>query len=123
MPKTATPPSLKLNPHGVWEIRWSEDRRSMRKSTGAADRAAAELALAAFLQSRSARAAGAPLTVGLALDDYLKEHVEHGPVVDKERQRAASRLRRAAHGRTPCVGPHAGEIRRRGEHRGRGDKA
>lgn len=80
-------PRLELNKYGIWEIRWSEDRRSMRKSTGCTDRAGAEQALAAFLQGRAARSPGMALTVGQALDDYLREHVEHGPVVDKERQR------------------------------------
>lgn len=87
MPKKNAGPRLHLNPHGVWEIRWSEGRRSMRKSTGRTDQAVALAELATFLQSRATRAAGAPLTIGQALDDYLREHVEHGPVVDKERQR------------------------------------
>lgn len=81
-------PRLELNKHGSWEIRWSEDRRSMRKSTGTANRGEAELALASFLQSRATRAPGAALTVRLALEDYQREHVDQGPVVDKERQRA-----------------------------------
>lgn len=102
MPPVNRGPRIEKNKHGVWEIRWSEDRRSMRKSTGATDRAGAELALATFLQSRSARAAGAPLTVGLALDDYLKEHVEHGPVVDKERQRAIVANLRPHFALRPC---------------------
>ena len=59
----------------------------MRKSTGCTDRGGAELALATFLQSRAAPAT-ATMTAGRALDDYLQEHVEHGAVVDKERQRS-----------------------------------
>lgn len=81
-------PRLERNKFGVWEIRWSEDRRSMRKSTGCEDRLGAELKLAAFLTERStnARDGSTPMAAHV-LDDYLREHVEHGPVVDKQRQR------------------------------------
>ncbi len=74
---------LEKNKHGVWEIRWSEARRSMRKSTGHSDRVGAEAALGRFL---SGRVAADRLTVGQAIDTYLAEHVMSGPVVDKERQ-------------------------------------
>lgn len=79
-------PRLAVNKYGTWEIRWSEDRRSMRKSTNTTDRGAAELALAAFLQCRSATTRNLQ-TVGSVLTDYMQEHVERGPVVDKQRQR------------------------------------
>lgn len=80
-------PRLERNKFGIWEIRWSEDRRSMRKSTGTEDRKAAELKLADFITSRGTVAEGSTLTAGQALDGYLREHVEEGPVVDKQRQR------------------------------------
>lgn len=82
-------PRLERNKYGTWEIRWSDNRRSMRRSTGETDRSAAELKLAEFLTARGQRAktVGA-LKVGQALDDYMREHVEDGVVVDKGRQRA-----------------------------------
>lgn len=82
-------PRLEQNKFDIWEIRWSEDRRSMRKSTGCTNRMDAELKLADFLKARSTkkREVGSTMTVGRVLDDYLQEHVEDGPVVDKQRQR------------------------------------
>lgn len=79
-------PRLELNKYKTWEIRWSVDRRSMRQSTNETEREKAELKLATFLQQRVARKIGATLTVEQAVNDYLREHVDNGNVVDKERQ-------------------------------------
>lgn len=84
MPKLNEGPRLALNKAGVYEIRWTECRRSHRKSTHSADMSIAQHALAMFLLSRS-EAAKAELTVAGILDAYYREHVEM-KVVDKRRQ-------------------------------------
>lgn len=103
MAPTNRGPRLELNKYDVWEIRWSEDRRSMRKSTNCEkdDRAGAEGALATFLQDR-VKPAGTVMTVGQALDDYVREHVDQGPVVDKERQHDIANNLRPFFGAKAC---------------------
>lgn len=79
-------PYLEQNDRGVWEIRWTEQRRSMRKSTRTNDRSEAERALAQFLLDRhDARHGAVDMTVNDALDRYADEHVA-SKVVDKQRQ-------------------------------------
>lgn len=79
-------PYLEQNDRGMWEIRWTEDRRSMRKSTRTSDRTEAERALAQFLLDRHDERRGShAMKVGEALDRYVTEHVA-SKVVDKQRQ-------------------------------------
>ena len=79
-------PHLEQNDRGMWEIRWTEDRRSMRKSTRTSDRTEAERALAQFLLDRHDERHGShAMKVGDALDRYITEHVA-SKVVDKQRQ-------------------------------------
>lgn len=49
MPRPAAPPTLKPGPDGYWEIRWSEQGRSKRRSTRTRDLAVAKQILAGFL--------------------------------------------------------------------------
>ena len=79
-------PYLEQNDRGVWEIRWTEQRRSMRKSARTHDRSEGERALAQFLLDRhDARHGAVAMTVNDALDRYADEHVA-SKVVDKQRQ-------------------------------------
>lgn len=91
--KQPVPPYLERNRFGIFEIRWTEQRRSMRKSTGTRDEAEARRKLGEFLIARAAAAAAAaePLKVGEVLDIYLAEHVENGRVKDKRRQHDLAR--------------------------------
>lgn len=61
-------PYLKQNDRGQWEIRWTEDRRSIRRSTKTDDLAAAERKLAEFIMERQA---GPAVTVPQILDAYV----------------------------------------------------
>jgi integrase len=82
-------PHLEKNDRGVWEIRWTENRRSNRLSTRTGDRSEAEAALAAYLVAKHAEeklTAGA-LTIDGVLDYYLDMKVEKGKIVAKFRQR------------------------------------
>lgn len=81
-------PTLKKNDRGIWEIRWTENRRSMRESTRTDDYIEAEKKLAEFLGKRADGARPAAITVNEAFDIYDEEHVEK-KVVDKQRQRDA----------------------------------
>lgn len=85
MPRPNKGPRIEINGRGVYEIRWSENRRSRRLSTGTSDMAQAQQALAGFL-SEAQRPENQTLTIGELLDVYAREHVaEH--VTDAERQR------------------------------------
>ncbi len=84
MPKLNTGPRLIVNDSGIFEIRWTEGRRSNRLSTKTADRGEAEQAFARWMLARNEKAA-AVHTVGAILDAYLEEHVAL-KVVDKRRQ-------------------------------------
>lgn len=85
-------PYLDLNPHGIWEIRWTEDGRSRRKSTGCEDQSAAHRALADFMEMRPDAQPGGPgrVTVQQCLDLYWREHVA---VAVKDQTRVAVALR------------------------------
>lgn len=84
MPKQNTGPKLFVNDSMIFEIRWTEGRRSNRLSTKTTDRAEAEVFFAKWMLSRSEKAASAH-TIGAILDAYLAEHVAM-KVVDKARQ-------------------------------------
>ncbi len=72
-------PRLVANAHGVFEIRWSEGRRSRTLSTRARDRATAERVFADWLHDREAVAARRQdPTVADALRLYLEEHIVPG---------------------------------------------
>lgn len=79
-------PTLKKNDRGIWEIRWTDNRRSMRESTKETDYAKAEIKLAEFLGKRAGGKSTAAITVNEVLDIYDNEHIEK-KVVDKRRQR------------------------------------
>lgn len=85
MPKNNAGPRLLLNAAGVYEIRWTEDRRSHRRSTHSRDLPAAQEIFGKWLLTRNASKMQAP-TVRSILDAYLAEHVEER-VSDKDRQR------------------------------------
>ena len=86
--KQPVPPYLERNSFGIFEIRWTEQRRSMRKSTGTRDEADAQRKLGEFLIERLGAnpATKEPMKVGEILDIYLAEHVDDGKVEDKDRQ-------------------------------------
>ena len=84
MPKHNTGPKLIVNDSMIFEIRWTEGRRSNRLSTKTTDRAEAEVFFAKWMLSRSEKSASAH-TIGAILDAYLAEHVAM-KVVDKRRQ-------------------------------------
>lgn len=65
--------SDKPNEFGVYEIRWTEDGRSKRKSTGAQDRRAAQRVYAEFIIALDGAANDGPVTVGQCLDAYLAD--------------------------------------------------
>lgn len=83
-------PYLKLNDRGQWEIRWTEDRRSMRKSTKTADLATAERALADFIIGRHAKAA---VSVPQILDAYVEHLRAKGKPAASRRGYAAANLK------------------------------
>ena len=88
MPKLNEGPRLALNAAGIYEIRWTEGRRSNRKSTQSADMSIAQQVFAKWMLARSAEEQAAP-TVKAILDAYLAEHVEER-VADKARQHDAA---------------------------------
>jgi integrase len=89
MPKTNNGPRLAANNAGIWEIRWTEGRRSHRLSTKHSVRAEAEQVFARWIIERNAPVA-CHVTVRSALDAYLAEHVKQ-VVVDKQRQEDCAR--------------------------------
>jgi len=93
MPRPNRGPYLKANERGVWEIRWTEDRRSRRLSTRTDNLQAAQQALAGFLAAQEreeALNARGTLPVADVLDLYLREHVARR-VGDADRQENAIR--------------------------------
>lgn len=98
--KQPTVPYLERNSFGVFEIRWTEHRRSMRKSTHTKDEAEAQRKLGEFIITRAGTnpATREPIKVGRVLDIYLQEHVENGKVADKQRQRDLAKNLRAFFG-------------------------
>jgi integrase len=89
MPKANNGPRLAANNAGIWEIRWTEGRRSHRLSTKHSVRAEAEQVFARWIIERNAPVA-CHVTVRSALDAYLAEHVKQ-VVVDKQRQEDCAR--------------------------------
>lgn len=89
MPKANNGPRLAANNAGIWEVRWTEGRRSHRLSTKHTVRAEAEQVFARWIIERNAPVA-CHVTVRSALDAYLTEHVEQ-VVVDKQRQEDCAR--------------------------------
>lgn len=82
-------PRLKLNRSGIYEIAWSENRRTRTVSTRTANLQEAQKALAGFLMEMQAEAErGARMTVGAVIDYYDTNHIEE-KVTDKKRQRKA----------------------------------
>lgn len=84
-------PYLKQNPRGMWEIRWTEARRSMRESTRTADLAVAERKLAEFIMGRQA---GGERTVAQILDAYVEHLRAKGKPAASRRGYAAANLKR-----------------------------
>ena len=84
-------PSLKLNDRGMWEIRWTENRRSMRESTRTSDAAEAQRKLAAFLVARQMDGAVSP-PVAAVLDAYLESLRAKGRPSAERRGYAAANL-------------------------------
>lgn len=85
MPKKNNGPRLDLNEAGIYEIRWTENRRSKRKTTGTSDHAEAMAALGRHLLGVSEQRKPSPCNVAEVLSTYLSEHVDH-KVIAKERQ-------------------------------------
>jgi integrase len=85
MPKPNKGPQLAVNDAGIYEIRWTEGRRSMRRSTHTKDRTHAQAALGRFLIGKSEQEKERPVTIGDLLDTYAREHVQR-LCVDKTRQ-------------------------------------
>lgn len=85
MPKKNNGPRLDLNEAGIYEIRWTEKRRSKRKSTGTADHAEAQAALGRHLLGLAEEKKVSVCNVGAVLEAYDEEHVQQR-VVAKERQ-------------------------------------
>lgn len=83
-------PYLKQNDRGQWEIRWTEARRSMRKSTKTSDLAAAERAMAAFILGRQAKSA---VNVAQLLDTYIESLHAKGKPSAYRRGYAAANLK------------------------------
>lgn len=79
MPRHNQGPYLSDDPNafGAYEIRWTEDGRSKRKSTGTADRRAAQRVYAEFLLALDSEdlTSGA-ITVAMCVDAYLADKTE-----------------------------------------------
>lgn len=85
MPKPNSGPQLALNNAGIYEIRWTEGRRSNRKSTHTSDRSEAQAALGRFLLGQAEANKVSTSSVDAVLSAYQTEHVDQR-VVAKERQ-------------------------------------
>lgn len=69
-------PRLALNDRNIWEIRWTENGRSWRKSTSRTRRSEAETVFAEWLLAREADAPETgDVTVRQCLDTYWEGHV------------------------------------------------
>lgn len=75
MPKPNNGPQLAINDAGIYEIRWTEGRRSKRKSCHTDDRQQAEASLGRFLIGRSEEKKVSTANVAAILDAYYNEHV------------------------------------------------
>ena len=85
MPKKNNGPRLDLNEAGIYEIRWTESRRSKRKSTGTADHGEAQAALGRHLLGLAEEKKVSVCNVASVLEAYDLEHVQER-VVAKDRQ-------------------------------------
>ena len=85
MPKKNSGPQLALNNAGIYEIRWTENRRSNRKSTGTSDLAQAQAALGRHLLGLAEEKKVSVSNVAAVLEAYDEEHVQQR-VVATERQ-------------------------------------
>lgn len=85
MPKNNNGPRLELNEAGIYEIRWTDNRRSKRKSTGTADHAEAQAVLGRHLLGLAEAKKVSACSVASVLEAYDVEHVQQR-VVAKERQ-------------------------------------
>jgi len=75
MPKKPTPPRLELNASGIYEIRWTEDRRTKRISTKETDLPAAQAKFAEWLARKSEPVVHSVTVAGL-MESYLEEHAD-----------------------------------------------
>lgn len=75
MARHATGPQLKKNASGYYEIRWTEEGRSKRLSTGASEMVEAQTFLAGWLHEKGRDKARIP-TVLEILETYEKERVQ-----------------------------------------------
>lgn len=89
-------PTIKQNQHGVWEIRWSRNGRSHRKSTRTTNYDEAQRDLAAFLMNEAK--CDDERTINEHMDDYDVEHVQ-ARVADVKRQHEIMRVLRKFFGR------------------------
>lgn len=79
MPRKSQGPYLSddRNEAGFYEVRWTENGRSKRKSTGKADRRAAQRYYAEFIIALDGAVANdGQITVGQCIDAYLKDKTE-----------------------------------------------
>lgn len=76
MPRPNPGPHLKLNSDGVWEIRWTEDGRSRRRSTGERDTSRAQAVFSEFLVLQRRGSEGESLPVSSLLAHYSQGHVD-----------------------------------------------
>lgn len=97
MPKANNGPQLGLNEAGIYEIRWTEGRRSKRKSTHTSDRAEAQAALGRFLLGQAEANKVSACSVDSVLDAYDQEHVQQR-VVAKDRQEGCIAILKAGLG-------------------------
>lgn len=68
-------PYLAKNKRGIWEIRWTENRRSHRKSTRTSDAAQAQVALDRFIAGAPAATTPPNPLVAHILNAYLNDHL------------------------------------------------
>jgi integrase len=94
MPRLNKGPKLELNSRGVWEIRWTEKRRSFRTSTRETNLQEAQKVFAGWLieyQQDAERARPENLTVNAALDLYFDDRQDSGELADAESLRASAK--------------------------------
>jgi integrase len=75
MARHTSGPRLGKSPAGYYEIRWTEEGRSRRLSTGATDMVEAQQFFAGWLHEK-ARDPKRPPSVKVILQSYLKEHIK-----------------------------------------------
>jgi integrase len=97
MPKKNNGPQLALNNAGIYEIRWTEARRSNRKSTGTADIIQAQAALGRHLLGLFEEKKVSVSNVAAVLEAYDEEHVQQR-VVATERQEGCIAILKAGLG-------------------------